>query len=222
MAHGAGEEEDGGIARLGWAQAAAYIVVGIAVAGLFLALPLAGLVLFLALSAWHFARSDCRMGQAARLAIAALAIGGSALFQPQTTAQVFTAAMGEPAPVLLVRLLALAGVAGAGAALYALFRNQRGCGEAMLALGATALLHPVLAVGLVFLLGHALPIQRRQLRRYGSAAVTRAVLWPTLLAIAGAALLAAGVLSGWLALPVAAALAFGLATPHMLTDRLER
>ena len=81
--------------------------------------------------------------------------------------------------------------------------------------------HPVLAVGLVFFTGHALPIQLRQLRRYGSAAVLRAVGWPTGIAVAGAALMAGAVASGWIALPLAAALAFGFATPHMLTDRLK-
>ena len=222
LAHGAGDEQAGAIRPFGPVHAAAYVAVGLAVAGLFLTVPLAGLLLFLALSAWHFARSDCAFAREARWATAALATGGSALFRPGETAQVFAAVLGDAPPEPFMLPLAVVGAGGIAAALYALATNRRGCGEAVLALGATALLHPVLAVGLVFLVGHAIPIQRRQLARYGADAVWRAVALPTLIALVGTGVLALASVSGGLPLTVAAALAFGLATPHMLTERLER
>ena len=222
LSHGAGDEQGGTMQRYGVLEALAYLVVGAAVAGLFLTAPIAGLALFLGLSAWHFGRSDCAMGELARYAIAALATGGSALFRRDETARVFETVLGQAPVAPQMTLLALVGAAGCVLVAFALFRNQRGCGEAAIALLATAFFHPVLAVGLIFLVGHAVPIQRRQIAQYGSATVWKAVALPTLVATAGGIALAALVWTGTLDVRIAAALAFGLATPHMLTERLER
>ncbi|WP_120716352.1 Brp/Blh family beta-carotene 15,15'-dioxygenase [Tsuneonella amylolytica] len=220
LAHGAGEEEDGTIRPLGLPQATAYVVSALAIAGLFLALPLAGLALFLALSGWHFAHGDCGLARLSRFAMAGLAIGGSALFHPHPTTDTFSTVVEGSVPLAFTQVLAIAGVFGAGAALVSVARGRRDWPLALLALAATAVFHPVLAVGFVFFIGHALPIQLRQLGRYGSAAVAKAIAWPTGIAVAGAALMAASVAAGWMTLPIAAAFAFGFATPHMLTDRL--
>ena len=221
LAHGAGDEQDGELKRIGLMHAAAYLIVGIGVGGLFMAAPLGGLAVFFALSAWHFARSDCRFEQATRLAIAGLAVGGSALFQTKLTAAVLMQATGAEVPDWFLRALAVAGFGGAGFAAYALIAGKRGFGHAVVALIATLLLHPVLAVGVIFLTAHAIPIQQRQAAAYGSGVVMRAIAIPTIIATLGAAAIAASVWSGLLAMPLAVALALGLATPHMLTERLE-
>ena len=222
LAHGAGDENEGSIARIKAIHAVAYLVIGAAIAGLFLVAPLAGLVLFLALSAWHFARSDFTFAPLTRFAIAGLAVGGSALFRQNETAAVFAFLIGGDVPSSIIRLLALIGGLGAGCALLALFKSNRGFGHAIIALLAAVLLQPVLAVGLIFLVTHAIPVQQRQLTAYGRRAVIDAVLLPSAAAIIGAVVVAVLVTQDLLALPVAVALAFGMATPHMLTERLER
>ena len=222
LAHGAGDENDGAIARITIIHALAYLVAGAAVAGLFLAAPLAGLVLFLALSAWHFARSDCALAAMTRYAIAGLAVGGSALFRQTETLAIFGYVTGADFPSSLIRILAVIGGAGAACAGVALVRSNRGFGHAIIALAAVALLHPVLAVGLIFLVAHAIPVQQRQLATYGRGVVVRAVAVPSIVATVGALLIGGMVLQGILAAPFAIALAFGMATPHMLTERLER
>ncbi len=219
FAHGAADEENGTIAPFGWASAAAYIMVGFAVVGLFLTLPLAGLALFLALSAWHFYHSDGGAGSAARLAISLLAIGGSALYRDDL-ANVFGSILGYAPPPVFLGALVLSGVVGTAATLLALLRREQGALLALLAVMATMLLHPVLAVGLIFLTGHALPMQVRQIEEHGSRTVMGAALWTCALATIGAVALIALVIAGVVAIPVAAALALGMATPHMLTERL--
>ncbi len=222
LAHGAGDENDGRIARITLIHAAAYLVAGAAVAGLFLVLPLAGLVLFLALSAWHFARSDCALAPITRYAIAGLAVGGSALFRQSETLAIFEFVTGGAVPSSFIRLLAVIGGGGVVCAGIALIKSKRGFGHAIVALATTVFLHPVLAVGLIFLVAHAIPVQQRQIAAYGKPAVIRAVAIPSAIAAFGAALVLGMVAGGVLALPVAVALAFGMATPHMLTERLER
>lgn len=221
LSHGAGDEQDGELKRIGLMHAAAYLIVGIGVAGLFLITPLGGLAVFFALSAWHFARSDCRFEQAARFAIAGLAIGGSALFQAKLTGMVLSDATGAEVPDWFLRALAVAGTFGSGFAAYSLFTGKRGFGHAVVALLAVLLLHPVLAVGLIFLTAHAIPIQQRQAAAYGPRTVLRAIAIPTGLATIGALAIVAGVGADLITMPLAVALALGLATPHMLTERLE-
>jgi len=222
LSHGAGDEQDDTLASFTLVHAAAYVVIGAAVAGLFLVEPLGGLALFFALSAWHFSRSDCRFDQTTRIAIAGLAIGGSALFRANETAAVLSFVTGEDLPTNFLRFLALAGIVGAGFALYAFINGRRGFGHAVVAGLSTAFLQPVLAVGLIFLIAHALPVQERQIATYGRKRVLRAVALPTAIATFGAAAVAIAVAVGALPTQVAVALAFGMATPHMLTERLER
>lgn len=219
-AHGAADEQGGTMGRWSPAGAAGYILAGLAVAALFVAAPLAGLTLFLLLSAWHFARSA--PGTPSRqLAFALSAVGGSALWQPVTTASIFAAALGVPVPDVWMNGLAVIGGAGLLLAAWALGARWR---DPLLwaVLGSTAFLHPILAVGLIFLAGHALPIQVAQVRKHGWPEVLAAQGPTTALAVLGAAAIAGLVLTGHLALPFAAALAFGMATPHMLSERLER
>lgn len=198
------------------------MLIGAAVAGLFLIEPLGGLALFFALSAWHFSRSDCRFDKITRIAIAGLAVGGNALFRYSETATVLGFVTGEELPRNFLRFLALGGIVGGGFALYAFIKRLRGFGHAIVAGLSTAFLQPVLAVGLIFLIAHALPVQERQIAAYGWRRVVRAVALPTAIATLGALALAVAVAQGLLATQLAVALAFGMATPHMLTERLER
>ena len=221
LAHGAGDEQNGELRRIGLAHAIAYVLVGAAVAGLFFVQPLSGLAVFFVLSAWHFARSDCRLALATRYAIAGLAVGGSALLHPQATLQVLSGAIGADVPNYFIRAMAILGMAGAAFALWALIKTKSGFGHAIVAFCAVLLLHPVLAVGLIFLTAHAIPVQQRQIAHYGSQAVMGAVAIPTALAILGAAAIAVGAALEVLPTYIAVALAVGMATPHMLTERLE-
>ena len=172
--------------------------------------------------AWHFARSDSGMDLLPRLAIAGLAVGGSALLRPHTTASVFTAALGEAPPTLLLLLLAVGGGAALLAAATSMALRRHGAASAGLAALVCFLFHPVLAVGLIFFGMHALPVQQRQVARYGTAQVFKVIALPTAVATLAAAAVALAVWNGWLALELAVAIAFGMATPHMLTERLER
>lgn len=221
LAHGAGDENGGKMARFSLLFACAYVLVGLAIAAAFLVAPLAGLSLFLALSAWHFARSDNRMASEVRLAIAGLATGGSALFRPETTREIFALIAGGPVPTAWFIGVTLAGLFGTIAALAASAKSRRGFGHALVALLSVVLLHPVLAVGVIFLTAHAIPIQQRQIAEHGAARVWYAVALPTAVAVVGASAIGAAVVWGALDIGVAIALAFGLATPHMLTERLE-
>ncbi len=221
LGHGAGDENGGAMRGYSPLLILAYVVTGLAIAALFLAAPLAGLALFLSLSAWHFARSDSAMSQLVNLAIAMLAIGGSALLRANETAAVFAAILGRAPPDLLMGGLQVAGAIGLFVAAVAVAGRKRGALSSAAAALACAAFHPVLAVGLIFLVMHALPIQRRQIAAFGVDRVVRAVAAPTIIATLGAAAIGIAVWQGWLALELAVALAFGMATPHMLTERLE-
>ena len=220
FAHGAGDEQAGTLRPFALAPAAAYVVAGLAVAALFLALPLAGLTLFLLLSLWHFARSG-RGDAIGRAAFACLAVGGSALLRMDETSSVFAALLGSAPPHGWMLALAATGAAGLTLSVATFVRGRF---DAALAatLVAVALLHPVLAVGFAFAVGHAFPLQGSQIRRYGWRDVIAAQGPTASIALLGALAMAALVLSGHLPLPWAAALAFGMATPHMLSERLER
>ena len=220
VAHGAGDEQGGAIRPFRLVGAVAYIVAGLAVAALFVAFPLAGLTLFLLLSAWHFAHSSGE-SLARRLGFALSAIGGSALWRMAETAAVFEAALGVTPPQGWMVALAAIGSAGLLLTAWSLAKSWR---DTVLwsTIIATAFLHPVLAVGLAFAAGHALPIQQAQIRRHGWRDVLAAEGPTTAIALAGVLAMALLVLTNHLALPLAAALAFGMATPHMLSERLER
>ena len=220
FAHGAAEQQSGTLRAFRPLDAAAYVVAGLAVAGLFLVLPLAGLTLFLLLSAWHFQHS-AKGGPVVRWAFALTAVGGSALWHPLDTGAVFAALLGQGVPEACMLALAAAGAAGFMMAMGAVIgRPQR---YSLLAcVAATALFHPVLATGLAFFLGHAWPMQREQAARFGWPKVLRAAAPTAIPAVLGALAIIALAVSGHIALPLAAALAFGMATPHILTARLER
>ena len=218
--HGAGDEQDRALKPFGLLSGLAYVAAGLAVAALFVGMPLAGLTLFLALSLWHFARS-LDGGLTRGIAYAALATGGSMLFRYEETAAIFSSLTGEPIPMAWLVLWVGIGAVGACASLISLTR--RPSDEVLwLTLGAVAVLHPVLAVGTAFLIGHAIPIQREQSARYGWKAVLIAQGPTTAIALVASAVLLALWLNALVALPVLAALAFGFATPHMLAERLER
>ncbi|WP_165853515.1 Brp/Blh family beta-carotene 15,15'-dioxygenase [Aurantiacibacter aquimixticola] len=219
-AHGAGDEQDGTIRPFGIWQAAAYIVAGLAVAAVFVMLPLAGLTLFLGLSLWHFARSlhgDWLRGWA----YAALVIGGSMALRFEETAAVFAAILGFAPPDIWLYGVATIGLAGLALAAAQLLRQPRDPALIVSAL-AVAFLHPVLAVGTAFLVGHALPLQAEQAERHGCDAVLRAQWITSALALAGTVALALAWNAGFVPLTVVAALAFGMTVPHMLAERLER
>ena len=219
--HGAADESDGEIRRYTALRGFAYVVVAAGVSALYLAAPLAGLTTFLLLSAWHFATSACSFDRFARYGIAGLVVGGSALFRPIETGDIFAAiTAGEFPPVLLTAFAAL-GVGGALCAVIAAVQGRRGAAHALGALMATAVLAPPLAVGLVFFAAHAVPVQQRQVASHGQVAVLRAVAPAGMIALGGAAFLALGITVNLVPLTLAVALAFGLATPHMLSDRLE-
>ena len=220
FAHGAADEDGGAIAPLRLAQLPAYLAIGLAGVALFLASPLLALALFLLLSAWHFGTTRETGDVQTRIAVALLAIGGSALVQREETAGVFDAITGSGVPAVFMTGLAFLGAAGAVLAIYALIARKSGCIQAAGSLALVSLFHPVLAVGAIFLLAHALPVQRAQIARHGASNVRRAVRWAT-----GGALLGTGALVAWVAispaaLPLAVALAMGMAIPHMLLDRV--
>ena len=217
FAHGAAEEAGDTLRAPAPATIAFYLVTGAAFAALYLALPLVGLAAFLALSCWHFARSDTGLPPIANAAIALLSIGGTALLQPAATSAILAAMIGIEPPHWFMLLLAIAGATGVLLALASL----RATTSPLIAAAACALLHPVLAVGAIFLAAHALPVQAAQARQSGWRAVLSAQAPATIAALAGSAVLVAlyrtgNVLLGWL---VAAAL--GIAIPHVLVDGLE-
>lgn len=117
---------------------------------------------------------------------------------------------------------AAVGVVGIASTGLALVRREPRCTVALAAMAATALLHPVVAAGLVFLTAHAIPAQQRQIAQHGLRRVLRAAALPSAVAILGGAAIVAAVYADALPLVAAAAFAFGMATPHMLTEQLER
>lgn len=220
LPHGAADENGGRIAAYRLHHAAAYLLSGAALAALFLAAPLAALAVFLLLSAWHVGRSETG-GSASDWATAALLIGGSALFRSGDTADTFAMLTGQAIPAAFMAALGMIGAIGCVLAMVAAWRRE--CEWPLVAgcLMAALVFHPVLAAGLIFLIAHAAPVQRRQITEYGVAETWAAIRWPLALAAIGSIALAIAALQGLLALPVLAALAFGIATPHMLAERIE-
>ncbi len=222
LAHGAALEDGRTLAAYSIPQALAYVALAIGFAGVFVALPLAGLSGFLALSAWHFAAAERPRGHDPQpaMALALVIIGGGALFWPDTTRDIFVQLTGAPIPSLFMTGLAMLGAIGIVMTIVARLKHRRGSRSAMAAVLASILLHPVLAVGLCFLAFHALPETIRQLERFGSGPTFSAV-FPTLaLAAIGSMIVAGFVLGGVISLPMAAALALGMTVPHMLAGDL--
>ncbi|WP_379922529.1 Brp/Blh family beta-carotene 15,15'-dioxygenase [Erythrobacter sp. R86502] len=222
LAHGAGQEDQRSLKRYGLAEAAAYVALAAAFAGLFLAAPLAGLAAFLALSAWHFAQNAPARGRDgwADIALALVTVGAGALLWPQTTGAIFAELIGAPLPDWFMIALAVVGAAGIALTAVAAATRMRGFAAAGAAVLAAAVLHPVLAVGFTFFAFHALPETMRQIDRFGPGATIAAIAPTMALALVGASLMAALVVAGLIALPIAAAAALGLTVPHMLAGDL--
>ncbi len=218
--HGAADEGRHDIVAFSVVHAGGYVAFAAAIAALYLASPLLGLAAFLAISGWHFAISPADFDRASRYAIAGCAIGGSALFHPAPTAEVFAAITGLAIPGAAMQPLAIVGAGGVALAGLAAARRANGMWQAILAVLAVILLEPVLAVALIFFVAHALPVQREQIADHGLDRVLKAIAPTGIPALAGAIALIALAWLGYVALPLAAAIAIGVATPHMLTERL--
>lgn len=193
-----------------------YAGLGAASALAFLVMPVFTLAAFLALSAWHFLREAEAGTWLRRAGIAGLAIGGSALVQPGETQAVFAQLCGTAIPSGLMLALACVGAIGYAAALIALARKRSDLALAAMAAGPV-LLHPVLATGLVFLLGHAGPVTARLIlqRSWPRSVITATVTLSAMLA--GAAVLALPRSSALL--PYLAAAALAVILPHLLPHR---
>ena len=120
-----------------------------------------------------------------------------------------------------MKIVATAGIVGVIAGMSAILLARRGWALVALSLFAVAIFDPVLAVGCLFFIAHALPLQKRQIRRYGIKNVLRSAGWFTLVAAIGGIVGCWAVVQGLLELPLAVAIALGMATPHMLTEQLE-
>ncbi len=200
----------------------AYVSAAAVVLAGFLIAPIALLMTFLAFSLVHFSISDALRSKAANLAIAALAVGGSALFQPTATAAMLGLAAGEYVPAMMLNALAIFGGVGVLVACVLACLEPRQHWTMLLAIAIVALLQPVLAVGAIFYLYHAAPIQRR------SALDRTSDVHFTILLIAIA--LCFGVwLAGFyfgpssdLQIKVVAAGAIAIVFPHLIEDLLDR
>ena len=220
LAHGACDEDNRSLEAYRPVRVAAYLLVAAALAAFFIMSPLLGLSAFLALSTWHFCVEDEESPAMARLATALVATGGSALFWPDTTAAVFASIAGAAIPQAWMIVLQVAGAGGVAAGAIAAIGWRGAAWKAILAIAAVIFFHPVLAVGLIFFVTHALPAQARQIADFGLPAVLKAVTLPVAVAATGAVAIVVLVAAGYVALPIAAGFAIGIATPHMLTTRL--
>nr|BAT31065.1 hypothetical protein [Fulvimarina pelagi] len=220
LPHGASNEQRASLSAFAPLEIVAYVVTGMAAAAFIFAEPVAGLILFLALSAWHFASDRRDHTLVTGVGIALLLVGGSALFRRSATADVFASLIGTTVPNPVMSIIAAAGALGCLLALHTVWKEPRARNLALTAIGAPLLLDPVLAVGLLFLLFHAGPAQIEQVRNFGLRAVRHAAGWPSIaalaIAIAGCLLVA----YGGLPMPILAAIFGGMTVPHMLTLRL--
>lgn len=225
LGHGAAVEDATGLRRYTLVVAGAYIVFALAIAAVCIVAPAAGLIGFLALSAWHFSLShsgahsgaDASDGSAFEgPALGLIAIGGSTLFWPDTTRAIFTAIIAQPFPDWAFLGLQALGLLGLGLAFWCVAQRGARAWMPIFAAAITLAFTPILAVGTIFFALHALPESRRQFARFGSSHVLRAAALPVLLAAVGAVGIIAAVMIADLPIAVAAALAIGLATPHMI------
>ena len=190
-----------------------YLGAGLLAAVAFLTAPVLTLALFLALSAWHFLHEPAAGAWLRRVAVACLAIGGSALWRPSETAAVFAALCGTAIPPGAMIALAVIGGAGLLAALGRLAFHPRDV-PLWVMVASPALLHPVLATGMIFMLGHAGLVSSAliQQRSWGWLQVGAVVV--------GSTLLAAGAVFAFplptIYLPYAAAAALAIIIPHLL------
>ncbi len=225
LGHGAAVEDTTGLRRYSLIEAGAYGVFALAIAAVCLVAPTAGLISFLALSAWHFSFAHYGAGRSAdnpigALALGWIAIGGSAVFWPATTTQIFADIIGEPFPDWALVSLRALGVCGMLLGALAVLQRDEEAWMLILGVLATLAFPPILAVGFVFFVLHAMPETRRQVARFGLKHVVRATFLPVLLACVGAVIVGYYIVSGTIPFALAAALAIGLATPHMIAGDL--
>lgn len=215
--HGGGDASDGRLRPPGLSFALAYLMRAVAVGALFLAAPVAGLLAFLLLSAWHFA-AEMPGDAFVRAGHGLLPVGGGALFQGTATAGVFGAIANAPIPPAMMAALAAAGAIGCAAWAVAVARRGMPAFDAVVVVAAFALLPPVLAVAFYFGLVHGPAATGRMIDAHGLAATRRAL---TATGIAGM-LAVTGLTVAWWAglLPVwlVAAILVGFAVPHMIAD----
>lgn len=202
------------IARPGYALR--YVIAGLAGAAAYAVLPRATLGAFLALSARHFMLEPAAGPAPRRGAIACLAIGGSALARPAETSAALAALGGTAMPRPAMRALGTVGAVGHALALLSLLHRPRDA--PMWAMAASSLLlHPVLATGGVFMLGHAGPITATILRKRPHGTRKALALGIGSAIVAAIVVRAGGARSAWL--PRLAAGAVGLILPHLLPAR---
>ncbi len=218
-------EDATGLRRYSLVEAIAYGVFALAITAVCLVAPTAGLISFLALSAWHFTLAYSGAGNSADSSIGALAlgwiaIGGSAVFWPMTTAEIFAEIVSQPFPDWALVILRGLGACGMLLGGIAVLQRDTQAWMLILAVFATLAFPPILAVGFVFFVLHAMPETKRQMERFGVKHVLRSTLLPVLLACLGAVIIGYCIVSGMVPLAVAAALAIGLATPHMIAGDL--
>lgn len=193
-----------------------YLAAGALTAGAFVAAPVPALGGFLVLSANHLLHDPSGGEPARRVALAGLLTGGSALVRPSQTARVFATLCGRAVPRGMTAVLGVTGAVGYGAAL-ARARRARGDSVLLVTIAAPVLLHPVLATGMIFMLGHAAPV---------TAAIMRTNGWGRghgrLLAVTGGllSLVTVRLVAPRLRLlPVLAAGALAVIMPHLLPSR---
>ncbi|WP_265564152.1 Brp/Blh family beta-carotene 15,15'-dioxygenase [Sphingomicrobium arenosum] len=213
--HGAIDAEAERLVRPGLGYSLVYLALIGCAAAYFIAAPVNGLMLFFALSAWHFAHENRQRGVslAAAWGEGLMLIGGVFLLRPVSTHAILEW-MGVDGAAPLAMPLALIGLAGPAMLVLGGHRLR-----ALLLLAAYALLDPLLAIALHFTMLHALVRIEELVARLGRHRAAAAILPFGLAALAGAALLVAAVLSGAVPPLVFTALALAALIPHMLLDR---
>ena len=220
--HGGLDRENGRLVLPGWGYSATYLFVALAMVGVMIFNPLAGLVGFFALSVWHVAReSGHRAGDRIAGAGEALAlVGGSALLRPNETFLLVESIAGRGSEAIVV-LLGGAGVGAVLLTLWSMVRRSPLAPALAISFVGYAFLPPLVAIGAAFLAFHALP---RVVELIGEAGWRQG--WRLgalgLVALAGATFLIVGMTQGWWSAALLAAVLIGLATPHMLLDRTLR
>ncbi len=219
LPHGAAISDLDGHVRIPDARiVTVYIVSAAALLLLFMVSPAAGLISFLTVSAIHFGKAE----RAYAVPLGPLATFAAFLLRPGDTRVILAAIMPDGQTLTAILL------AGQLAALGALFllalrlAKERAKGSFLRAVAILfmfALLPPLMAMGLYFLMLHSVAAYRQPVLN-GQSPVSAAAAFAVcgLPALVGAVLLTAGWLAGWVATPIIAAVAFAFALPHMLID----
>ena len=199
----------------------AYLLGAALVVAAFLLAPIAALAAFLALSLVHFAMSHAHGDRLFNLAIGLLIVGGSALFQPSGTAAMLSAVAGQPVPPLLMSALVFAGAAGTALSALLCLSEPKRHASLIVAVGLMAALHPVLAVGGVFFLYHAAPIQHRAASAFGKSPALMLGAAVIALSVSALAFEFSGIQPSVFQIAIASACAIALITPHLFEDLID-